>query len=126
MPGQGRIEMGLMLSVNDKSFQLLRHFYGCWGVAGAFHVLECPWAKEGHPELRQAGVLLALHCTPAQERIACRILRENGGKDVERANGRWAYGELINFDLLVPPQREPEPTPRDKASMPSGKTIRGT
>lgn len=85
-----------------------------------------PMTKEGHPELRQAGVVLALHCTPAQERIACCILRENGGKDVEWANGRWAQGEWIDFDPLVPPQREPEPTQRDKASMPSSKAIRGT
>src|SRR3546814_250191 len=67
------------------------------------------WAHDIHPEVRQAGVLLALHIQPDQEARAVAILREAGGMDVERANGRWANGNWQDFDPLTPPQREPEP-----------------
>ncbi|MBO1113777.1 hypothetical protein [Bordetella petrii] len=67
------------------------------------------WTEDIHPEVRQAGVLLALHIQPDQEARAVAILREAGGMDVERANGRWANGNWQDFDPLTPPQREPEP-----------------
>jgi hypothetical protein len=66
-------------------------------------------APDVHPEVRQAGVLLALHIQPDQQARAVAVLREAGGVDVERANGRWANGQWQDFDPLTPPQREPEP-----------------
>lgn len=66
-----------------------------------------PAAPREHPEVRQAGVLLALHVKPDQEARAAALLREAGGTDVERANGRWMNGKWQDFDPLVPPQREP-------------------
>lgn len=80
-----------------------------------------PMSKEGHPEVRQAGVVLALHCSPEQEDTAYRVLRDTGGQDVEHAKGRWVHGEWVDFDPLVPPQRVPESV---KASVPVGKTVR--
>lgn len=65
--------------------------------------------KPDHPEVRQAGVLLALHTDPAREASACKVLRAAGGDDVERANGRWRDGQWEDFDPLRPPQREPDP-----------------
>ncbi len=62
-----------------------------------------------HPPLREAGVMLALHVTPAQEGLARRVLREGGGHDIERARGRWAQGRWEDFDPLKPPQQA-EPT----------------
>jgi hypothetical protein len=62
-----------------------------------------------HPEVRRAGVLLALHTDPTREASACRILRGAGGEDVERANGRWRNGHWEDFDPLRPPEREPDP-----------------
>ena len=65
------------------------------------------WARDVHPEVRQAGVLLAVHIAPDQEGRAVALLREAGGVDVERANGRWMNGKWEDFDPLTPPQREP-------------------
>ena len=62
-----------------------------------------------HPEVRPAGVLLALHTDPTREASACRIRRNAGGEDVERANGRWRDGRWEDFDPLRPPEREPDP-----------------
>lgn len=70
-------------------------------------------ARHSHPEVRPAGVLLALHIAPDQEARAVALLREAGGMDVERANGRWMNGKWEDFDPLVPPQREPVSTGRD-------------
>lgn len=59
--------------------------------------------EEGHPAIRTAGVLLALHVNPQEEADAIRLLRETGGQDVERANGRWEGGRWRDFDPLKPP-----------------------
>lgn len=65
-------------------------------------------APADHPEARHAGVLLALHTDPGREAEACRLLRDAGGMDVERAQGRWQDGHWVDFDPLQPPEREPE------------------
>ena len=75
------------------------------------------WARDEHAEVRQAGVLLALHVAPDQEGRAVALLREAGGVDVERANGRWMNGKWEDFDPLVPPQREPETGPVGAAAQ---------
>ncbi|OZI35260.1 hypothetical protein CEG14_09140 [Bordetella genomosp. 1] len=70
-----------------------------------------PLDEAGHPEVRPAGVLLALHITPDREAEAVRILRGAGGQDVERAHGRWRDGRWVDFDPLVAPEREPATVP---------------
>jgi len=65
-----------------------------------------PVANEEHPPVRAAGVLLALPVPPDREREVVRLLRETGGQDVERANGRWENGKWQDFDPLVPPTPE--------------------
>lgn len=59
---------------------------------------------------REPGVLLALHVAPEQEQQACGLLRQAGGHNVERAQGRWHHGNWEDFDPLKPPELEPEPT----------------
>lgn len=54
--------------------------------------------------IRHAGVLTAVHVSPEQEAEAAQILREAGGKDVERADGRWRDGKWVDFDPVQPPQ----------------------
>jgi predicted lipid-binding transport protein (Tim44 family) len=66
-----------------------------------------PSGHPEHPEVRSAGVLLALHTDPSREAQACKILRDAGGMDVERAQGRWQEGRWVDFDPLQPPDREP-------------------
>jgi hypothetical protein len=67
-------------------------------------------AVRAPPQAREPGVLLALHVAPEQEEQACVLLREAGGRSVERAQGRWHHGEWEDFDPLKPPELEPEPT----------------
>ncbi|WP_144630932.1 hypothetical protein [Bordetella genomosp. 13] len=55
-------------------------------------------------QIRHAGVLTAVHVSPDQENQAARILRESGGMDVERANGRWREGKWVDFDPVQAPQ----------------------
>jgi len=57
-----------------------------------------------HAPLRQAGVLLAVQCDPATEATVARILRDSGGMDVERAQGRWAQGAWTDFDPVKAPE----------------------
>lgn len=67
-------------------------------------------AKDGHPALRQAGVMLALPVSPQQESIARRVLRDAGGRDIERAQGRWLEGRWQDFDPLKPPRHVEAPS----------------
>jgi len=78
-----------------------------WVTGKGRRVRHGPVARDVHPEVRQAGVLMALHIQPDQEARAVALLRQAGGTDVERANGRWMNGKWQDFDPLVPPQREP-------------------
>ena len=59
-----------------------------------------------NPDVRSAGVLLAVHTPPSQEAQAVDLLRQAGGVDVERAQGRWVDGRWEDFDPLKPPKRE--------------------
>lgn len=69
-----------------------------------------PRAQEEHPAVRAAGVMLALHVTPEKDAIARQILRESGGRDIERAQGRWAGGKWEDFDPLKPPRQVEAPS----------------
>lgn len=68
---------------------------------------QTPVDASGHPPVRAAGVLLALPVSPDKEAEVARLLRESGGQDVERANGRWENGKWQDFDPLVAPDPEP-------------------
>ncbi|SAI69290.1 Uncharacterised protein [Bordetella ansorpii] len=65
--------------------------------------------QPGHPDVqvRPSGVLAAVQVSPQQEAQAAQILRDAGGVDVERANGRWRDGKWVDFDPVQPPQPEP-------------------
>jgi hypothetical protein len=52
---------------------------------------------------RHAGVLLAVHVDAQRETEAAATLRDAGGKDVEKAAGRWQQGRWVDFDALKPP-----------------------
>ncbi|ACC71319.1 hypothetical protein PPMP20_13280 [Paraburkholderia phymatum] len=58
-----------------------------------------------HHELRNSGVLVAVHVSPENQMDAARILREAGGADIERATGRWQRGKWADFD----PRQTPVP-----------------
>lgn len=56
-------------------------------------------AKEGRP----SGVLLAVHVETEDELRIARMLRDAGGQEVERAQGRWEDGTWRDFDPLESP-----------------------
>ncbi|RZT39570.1 hypothetical protein [Cupriavidus agavae] len=53
--------------------------------------------------VRHAGVLLAAHVSNENTTLVANELRQNGAKDVERAEGQWRDGQWEDFDPLVPP-----------------------
>jgi hypothetical protein len=57
-------------------------------------------------EGRPSGVLLAVHTSPEHEKHVARVLKDAGGQEVERAQGRWEDGKWKDFDPLVSPQLE--------------------
>lgn len=67
-------------------------------------------ASPEHPPLRQAGVMLALPVTPERESVARGVLRDAGGHDIERAQGRWLDGKWEDFDPLKPPRHVEAPS----------------
>lgn len=69
-----------------------------------------PDDRTEHPAVRPAGVMLALHVEPQREAHARQVLREAGGSDIERAQGRWLEGKWQDFDPLTPPRHVEAPT----------------
>lgn len=68
--------------------------------------------SQGAPmDTRPSGVLLAVHVEAGTESFASRLLKEHGGKDVERANGRWHNGKWVDFDPVNPPVLSDKVTP---------------
>jgi len=60
--------------------------------------------KPGDNEGRPAGVLLAVNVSPDDAPRIARLLRDAGGHEVERAQGRWENGVWESFD----PRDSPE------------------
>jgi hypothetical protein len=58
-----------------------------------------------HEEMRDSGVLVAVHVCPDNQFDAARVLREAGGQAIERVSGRWQQGRCADFD----PRKTPEP-----------------
>lgn len=63
---------------------------------------EADKAREGRP----SGVLLAVNVESDNEQRVGRILRNAGGEEVERAQGRWEDGKWKDFDPMVSPKLE--------------------
>jgi S-formylglutathione hydrolase FrmB len=57
-----------------------------------------------HQEMRDSGVLVAVHVSPDNQFDAARVLREAGGQAIERASGRWQQGRWADFDPLKTPE----------------------
>lgn len=85
----------------------LGSLFGALWVTGHGTTQHGHFNPDAHAEIRQAGVMVAVRTRPQREILACRILREAGGADVEHANGRWRNNHWEDFDPLAPPQREP-------------------
>ncbi len=60
--------------------------------------------KAGYTPIRHAGVLLAVHGEAGNQAMIAQILRDAGGVDVERAQGRWSGGRWTDFDPVKPPE----------------------
>jgi len=53
---------------------------------------------------RHSGVVVAVHVAPELQAEAAAILRDAGGKEVERASGQWRNGRWADFDPVKPPE----------------------
>ncbi|MGS1011443.1 hypothetical protein [Achromobacter anxifer] len=73
------------------------------------------YADDTHPAVRQAGVMLALHVSPDRDALARTVLTQAGGRDIERAQGRWLNGKWEDFDPLTPPRHVEAPTMANQA-----------
>ena len=56
-----------------------------------------------HHEMRNSGVLVAVHVCEDNQLDAAAVLREAGGTDLERASGRWQRGRWSDFDPTTAP-----------------------
>ncbi|MFT4506422.1 hypothetical protein [Caballeronia sp. 15711] len=55
-------------------------------------------------DARHSGVVVAVHVGPEMQAQAASILRDAGGKEVERATGQWRNGRWADFDPVKPPE----------------------
>lgn len=56
------------------------------------------------PELRRAGVMVAVNAASAEDQdVAVRLLRGRGAQMIERADGAWHNGKWVDFDPVRPP-----------------------
>jgi len=59
---------------------------------------------EPAPELRPAGVMVAVNADSAEdEEIVIDLLRDRGAQMIERADGSWHNGKWADFDPVRPP-----------------------
>ncbi|VFR34166.1 putative membrane protein [plant metagenome] len=80
-------------------------FAGALLLAGRGKAAFPSLAGETSPaKVRPAGVLLAVHVEAGQQQDVAQRLRELGGTDVERAQGRWREGRWVDFDPVEAPQ----------------------
>ena len=56
-----------------------------------------------HHEMRESGVLVAVHATPATQVRAAEILDAAGALAIERASGRWRQGRWADFNPTQAP-----------------------
>jgi hypothetical protein len=64
---------------------------------------EADKPEEGPP--RPAGVLVAVRAPEdGGQSVATRVLRENGAREIERAEGTWEDGRWADFDPVRRPQ----------------------
>lgn len=75
------------------------------GRARPRRTLEQAREAKAH-EGRKSGVLLAVHTSRDHEKRIAGILRDAGGQEVERAQGRWFNGKWEDFDPLEGPELE--------------------
>jgi len=64
---------------------------------------KAPPAEKIAGKARPAGVLLAVHVEAGDEVRIARMLRDAGGHEVERAQGRWENGAWRDFDPVEGP-----------------------
>lgn len=62
-------------------------------------------------EGRPAGVMLAVNAQGERAGEIAALLKQAGGQEVERAQGRWRAGKWEDFDPLDPPVPQGAGTP---------------
>jgi hypothetical protein len=83
-------------------------------LAGSMRILGRPKPRRSIEEAtdaqrnegRKSGVILAVHTAREHEKRIANLLRDAGGVEVERAQGRWRNGKWEDFDPLIAPDLE--------------------
>jgi hypothetical protein len=71
-------------------------------------------ANSDEPVAPVRPVLVAVRAVEFAKRVAAvNVLRAEGARDIERADGTWQAGEWIDFDPLKPPLLVDLPAPED-------------
>ena len=61
-------------------------------------------ATREEPVERKAGVMIAVRVADDAQNTVVGVLREQGGADIERAEGEWRDGEWVDFDPVAKPR----------------------
>ncbi|CAM5297271.1 hypothetical protein [Eoetvoesiella caeni] len=82
-------------------------------LAGALRMIDRPRSEPRSEQTtakprdgRPSGVVLAVHVDAEHELQIARMLRDAGGQEIERAQGRWENGTWRDFDPLESPEIE--------------------
>ncbi|TWG81765.1 hypothetical protein L602_000400000840 [Cupriavidus gilardii J11] len=74
-------------------------------------------AERDQPMGRPAGVLLAAHATEGRIDAVADLIRAEGGRDLETAEGRWEHGRWADFDPMTRPRPLAARPPEHRASQ---------
>jgi len=118
----GAVVGGVVLAAFSESFNPIIAGAGVGAYVGSLagamrgmdrrrNSVQQPHVAEKSGEGRPAGVMLAVNATGEQAQEIATMLVAAGGKEVERAHGRWRDGKWEDFDPLdVPvPQQTSSP-----------------
>lgn len=74
-------------------------------------------AEREQPMARPAGVLLAARAAEGRVDAVADLIRAEGGRDLESAEGRWEHGRWADFDPMMRPHPLPARQPEHRASQ---------
>ncbi|MCT9124581.1 hypothetical protein [Cupriavidus gilardii] len=92
---------------------LYGHGFSVWDVS--IFTIGTPQAAEqlGRPP----GVLLAARVEPERLQTAAELIRLEGGRELEQAEGQWENGRWTDFDPLGTPRPLQETAPHERAGQ---------
>jgi len=90
---------------------------GALWLAGEWRFFAPATNPDRHSRVRHTGVMLAVQVPAGKEDLVSETLRQSGGEDLERAQGKWVDGAWVDFDPLKPPHPVHETGEQDTAGQ---------